>query len=90
MEDNSKGKSFTFIEVVIPIDENIQPGVVYWCPDDYRIDLVCPCGCNEVITLNTLADTKPCWSIQGNSIKPSINRIVGCKSHFTITNSLSH
>jgi hypothetical protein len=47
----------------------------------------CPCGCGELIQLNTLDDQGPSWSyqIKGNlTIRPSIRRIKGCGSHFLI------
>ena len=47
----------------------------------------CPCGCGEDIYLNLIPDTRPCWLYnlhddQSVSLQPSINRQVGCKSHF--------
>jgi hypothetical protein len=53
-----------------------------WC-----ILFKCPCGCGELIQLNTLEDEDPLWSYQiknGLTIRPSIRRIRGCKSHFLI------
>lgn len=55
----------------------------YWC-----LTFLCPCGCKEIILLNSLSNF-PTWSIDNRvpvSIKPSINRTVGCKSHFWIIN----
>jgi hypothetical protein len=54
-----------------------------WC-----ITFICPCGCNEIILLNSL-DNFPSWRIKSEvpvTIKPSIHRIKGCKSHFWIIN----
>lgn len=52
--------------------------------------LRCPCGCGEIIKLNTQEDTYPSWQLQSRSklcsITPSIWRVVGCKSHFWLTN----
>jgi len=49
----------------------------------------CPCGCNEVIMLSLNSATFPSWSIKQDklgraNISPSINKLVGCKSHFWI------
>lgn len=53
--------------------------------------LVCPCGCNELITLNLLQTIRPRWRFRTRwrkiSITPSIWRTKGCKSHFHITRS---
>ena len=50
---------------------------------------LCPCGCNEVITLNLLKDASPRWEFKVRngaiSLYPSIWRKVRCKSHFHIT-----
>jgi len=52
--------------------------------------LRCPCGCREVIKLNTQEDTYPSWQLSSRSqlcsVTPSIWRIKGCKSHFSIKN----
>jgi hypothetical protein len=49
----------------------------------------CPCGCDQIVYLNLLNDTKPCWDFKHNmlgliTVMPSIARSVGCKSHFYI------
>lgn len=83
---------FVFVDVEIPIQETEYPfkeGVVYVCKNDMRADLKCPCGCQDIISL-PLNEGKPMWKINGNSITPSINRTVGCRSHFTITNGFSN
>lgn len=57
-------------------------------PNFWKVCFKCPCGCNEVISLNLLKKASPCWrfSIRWSSITiyPSIWRRVGCKSHFYI------
>lgn len=52
---------------------------------------LCPCGCKESITLSTLSITENSWSIRYNglfkrnvTLIPSVNRLVGCRSHFFI------
>ena len=52
---------------------------------------ICPCGCNSCIKLNLLKESRPRWTVKIHknhrvTIKPSIWRIEGCKSHFTIRN----
>lgn len=53
---------------------------------------ICPCGCNQIIYLNLLRNTDPYWVIHFHwygriSIYPSIKRVVGCNSHFSIYRS---
>lgn len=51
----------------------------------------CPCGCSQNIQLNLLKEANPCWAfyIKKNkiSIRPSVWRTTGCKSHFIVRNS---
>jgi hypothetical protein len=51
--------------------------------------LICPCGCGEVIELNLLKQTRPCWSAQEHpdgtiTLAPSVWRQKGCRSHFIV------
>ncbi len=46
----------------------------------------CPCGCNDILTLNLIDDVSPCWSVDvidnKISLAPSVWRTKNCKSHF--------
>jgi hypothetical protein len=51
--------------------------------------MTCPCGCAEVIELNLLKQVRPCWSARAHadqtvSLKPSVWRQKGCRSHFYV------
>lgn len=70
-----------------------KPNHIYIIKEGNEADSLffkCPCGCNGNITLNLLQDTSPSWyyEITNNklTISPSISRLVGCKSHFFISN----
>jgi hypothetical protein len=57
--------------------------------DPWLLSFKCPCGCAKRIDLNLLIETSPVWFISINrkgrlTIRPSIRRIVGCKSHFWV------
>lgn len=85
------GKKFIFINIDAPFQESETPfeeNVIYVCHPDFRMDFICPCGCREIISLNMISGTKPCWSVNDNTITPSINRIIGCRSHFSIKNGI--
>lgn len=50
---------------------------------------ICPCGCKEVIQLNLLKEGSVCWKVtlhrdRSVTIRPSVWRTTGCRSHFTI------
>lgn len=50
---------------------------------------VCPCGCQDGVVLNLLTEMRPCWRVDVHedevvTFHPSINRQVGCRSHFTV------
>ncbi len=57
-------------------------------PYIWAIIFRCPCGCREIIYLNTLKTANPRWKhfVRWGRIYiyPSIWRRVGCKSHFHI------
>ena len=49
--------------------------------------MLCPCGCRDVIELNLLRKARPCWTVQEHldglvSLRPSVWRRQGCRSHF--------
>ncbi len=52
--------------------------------------LMCPCGCGVKIQLNLLPKERPRWShlTVGNltTMSPSVQQLIGCKSHFWINN----
>jgi hypothetical protein len=55
----------------------------------WSAELVCPCGCNAVIRLSLHTSGRPRWTAVQHpggrvSLKPSIWRRVGCKSHFIL------
>lgn len=87
-----KGIQYSFINV----DESViqlMDGFVYVCNKEKVAQLKCPCGCNDIIYLNLIPDenpqrTEPRWKIVGNTITPSINRTIGCRSHFQIINGI--
>lgn len=61
-------------------------GIVYVIPSQFEMVLKCPCGCEDVIDLNTIPD-HPYWTFkEPNTISPSVNKLYGCKSHFSIIN----
>lgn len=85
-------KKFVFVNLANPLENGatyIEEGIVYITASDCRVDFKCPCGCGDIITLSTIPDTHPAWKVEGHSIIPSINRTIGCKSHFCITNGIS-
>lgn len=72
--------------------ELLSAGVLYLVgpsPHQWKATLLCPCGCDEQIDLNLMADTKPRWKCTISSagrvtMHPSVWRTRGCRSHFWI------
>lgn len=72
--------------------ESINNSIIYIVGEnelEWLAVLRCPCGCNDVIQLNLLKESSPSWNFfrhknERITISPSINRIVNCKSHFSI------
>lgn len=75
-----------------PLNELVQSGVFYRV---MRIDrakwalFLCPCGCRSVITLSLQHAHRPHWTVRASrdsrpSMRPSVWRDIGCRSHFWI------
>lgn len=78
----------TYCFVAYDFVKEPKEGLVYVVKEDEAIRFLCPCDCGDLIQLSTIAEQKPKWQVNGNSIIPSVRRIVGCMSHFSITNGL--
>ena len=57
----------------------------------WAASFICPCGCNETISLSLIPTDRPKWKVFYNknktiSLRPSIHRLKNCKSHFFIQN----
>ena len=80
----------------IPDPGDMEPNEIYIESEDgeyFQAAMICCCGCNEVLYMNLCKQIKPCWSVEIDkdglvTFIPSINRIVGCKSHFWIRNGV--
>jgi hypothetical protein len=49
----------------------------------------CPCGCRATISVNLLPEARPSWAVKRHldstvTLWPSVDRMVGCRSHFWI------
>ena len=60
-----------------------------------RAALLCPCGCDQVLYLNLLADERPRWRVRVDSndvatLAPSVCRKTGCESHFWLRQGKIH
>lgn len=58
----------------------------------WYIAMLCPCGCQEVLYMSLMPEGRPRWHIQQNadntiSLRPSVHRKIGCKSHFFLKSS---
>ena len=75
----------------------LQEGVVYLVgdtPDPWSASLICPCGCGATISLSLVPDDEPRWQVKATgtavTLRPSIWRTKGCKSHFIISGGRVH
>jgi hypothetical protein len=56
---------------------------------------VCPCGCGEVIVLTSNSKVRPRWifsvdSLLRPTVRPSVWRTRGCRSHFILARGHVH
>jgi len=87
-------KPFKYI-FIQDVPDKVKQKVVYIVGDDefyWQLIMLCPCGCAAVLHMNLMNEEFPCWSFSFNkknqiSVYPSINRFVGCKSHFFVRGS---
>lgn len=75
------------------VPDHIRSGTVYLVGNEgyyWQMVMVCPCGCRQILYMNLMDDYHPYWkyTIHGKtiSLSPSIDRLVGCKSHFFLRN----
>lgn len=80
-------------EYVDDVPSNIVFKTIYLVGEQgyyWQFVMLCPCGCGSLLHMNLINDYKPFWSYEifNNviSLTPSIDRRVGCKSHFFIKN----
>jgi hypothetical protein len=84
-------RGYVAIEVE-EVPDRLRPCVVYivgapgrpWCAT-----FLCPCGCKELIQLSLIPEDQPSWSTATDrggriTIRPSIDRVRGCRSHFFV------
>jgi len=79
-------------QYVDDVPDHLRPGIVYLVGNqDYywQMVMLCPCGCKKALYMNLMAEYDPSWKykITGEtiSLSPSIDRQVGCRSHFFLT-----
>ena len=58
--------------------------------EPWQAEMLCPCGCKEKIVLPLNNETSPRWTLKIShsnvpSLRPSVWRSKGCKSHFFLT-----
>ncbi|TLX27435.1 hypothetical protein FE904_00120 [Chryseobacterium indologenes] len=77
---------FSFTE---DMPEKISPMKLYFIGEYqnyWQVVMLCPCGCGSPLHMNLLEEYFPYWEYKIEdgkvSLFPSIDRFVGCKSHF--------
>ena len=76
----------------LPEEDEVEFKTIYIVGEhgyQWLVAFRCPCGCKEIIKLNLLSEASPCWKVSYNhqgkvSLSPSIDRKVGCRSHFIL------
>jgi hypothetical protein len=82
-------------ERVEDFHEHLSPDTLYVAgeePHVWAAALLCPCGCGDTIYLNLLEDETPRWTLHHErngavSLRPSVWRTKGCRSHFFVRHS---
>jgi hypothetical protein len=79
-------------EVIDDLPDRLKANRVYLAGENghlWAAAMLCPCGCGDTIELNLLQAAKPCWEAHMHedglvSLKPSVWRQNGCRSHFVL------
>jgi hypothetical protein len=63
--------------------------------ESWSLGMTCPCGCEDVLELMLLPDIKPRWNLTIDSrgrptLRPSVWRTTGCRSHFWVRDGRIH
>ena len=82
--------------IVEDVPGSIEPGVLYLLgisEKPWAAVFQCPCRCGATIELNLLPEIRPHWQARRHwdsspSLWPSVNRFVGCRSHFWLQEGL--
>jgi hypothetical protein len=72
------------------VPDDPEGGVLYVVGEgahEWYAVMRCPCGCGESLVMSLLTDARPRWRVTTDergvpSLSPSVNRRVGCRSHF--------
>lgn len=82
------------LQYMSTLPEELRENTVYVVGENgfqWYCAMSCPCGCGATIHLNLRDDGDVCWRLRsewsGATLSPSVRRIVGCRSHFFLTNS---
>ena len=94
--ESNKGIDYHF-KIINEVQEDFTHKCVYILNEGYideALYFICPCGCDSIIELNLLEDSKPLWKYNIDNkkitISPSVWRKIGCKSHFFIRTGKVH
>lgn len=88
-----KGKPYRYVHVD-EFPDSLEANKLYIAGENgyfWAAAVLCPCGCGDVIELNLLKKARPCWTVQEHSnglvsLRPSVWRRQGCRSHFYLRN----
>ncbi|TVM30538.1 DUF6527 family protein [Oceanidesulfovibrio marinus] len=89
---------YELVVVEESLPRSLKRGILYIVQEDGYVEqaaMICPCGCREILHMNMFPDERPCWSLLKHddgsySLRPSVWRMKGCRSHFWFRNNRIH
>lgn len=89
-----KSKQLYKAKFLDDVPDELASRIIYIIENEgcyWKAVMICPCGCKKILHMNLMKQYYPSWKFQLNkkniiTLNPSINRTVGCKSHFFIRN----
>ena len=80
------------VVVVDELPDRLAPKTIYAVGETgqyWLAALTCPCGCGDIIQLAMMQGQRPMWTLVERQMRfptlaPSVDRTVGCRSHFFV------
>ena len=90
LDDKPKAEIYGF-KFIDDIPDEPKKKILYFIGEHeyfWQFVMLCPCGCDSLLHMNLMEDEDPYWTYHIEdgmvTIVPSIDRKVGCKSHFFV------
>lgn len=89
--DTKLGSEMYHFQFIDDVPDEPKEKIIYFIGESdfyWQFVMLCPCGCDSLLHMNLIEDYDPYWTYKMDNdlitVTPSVDRTVGCKSHFFI------